>query len=485
MVQEKSTLTSVGIDIGTTTTQLIISELTVSSTGLGAVNVDIETTDIVYRGTIYETPLRDRQTLDVEAIEDLLETELEHAGSSPASIDSGAVIVTGESSYKTNAEELVTRIASDAGEFVVAAAGPELESVLAGTGSGAAAWATDEEAVILNVDIGGGTTNMCLFAGDSVIETRCLDVGGRLLQFDSTNRITHISDPAAMLIAEAGLDIEIGSCPAESEMRQLAELMTDAVFETIDGTERSALTEALTIGDDEYASPSIDGICFSGGVGQLIATGVDDDPFAYQDFGGTLATAIRKRLESCPLTVRSPTETIRATVIGAGTQTTSFSGTTVSLDECVLPLKNLPVVAASFSESGGVSMADDLRQCLEAGLALYQTNQSSCLALALPEIETLSYDRITELARALDTAYHESGYPRQQTPHVIVVQQNCAKALAQRLRAVSTDFSSLVVIDEIAASDGDYLDIGDPILSGQTVPVVVKSLVFGGNRSTN
>ncbi|MFC6768215.1 ethanolamine ammonia-lyase reactivating factor EutA [Natrinema soli] len=483
MGRETDTLTSVGIDIGTTTTQLVVSEITISSAGLGALDVDIEQTELVYRGTIYETPLLDRQTLNVEAIEDLVTSELEQSGYTPASIDSGAVIVTGESSYKTNAEELVTRIAADAGEFVVATAGPELESVLAGTGSGAATWASDKQKTILNVDIGGGTTNMCLFAGDSIVETRCLNVGGRLLRFNTAGRVTHISNPAALLINEANLDIEVGKCPSEAALHELVDLMANSVFETIDGTERSELTKELTIRDNEYTSRTIDGVCFSGGVGRLIAANDDDDLFAYQDIGGMLATAIRERLESSSLIVWPPTEMIRATVIGAGTQTTSFSGTTVSFDESVLPLKNLPVVTASFSGTDRESLADDLRHCLERGLSLYETDQVAGLALALPNFDTLSYDCITALAHALDQAYDESGYARRQLPYVIVTQQNCAKALAQCLRAISTDLSPLIVIDEIAASDGDYLDIGEPILSGQTVPVIVKSLVFGRESS--
>ncbi len=485
MVREAATLTSVGIDIGTTTTQLGVSELTVSSAGLGAVDVEIESTEVVYRSTVYETPLLDRRTLDVEAIEELVTSELERAGYTPSDIDSGAVIVTGESSYKTNAEELVTRIAAGAGEFVVAAAGPELESVLAGTGSGAAAWAADEQATVLNVDVGGGTTNMCLFAGDSVVETRCLDVGGRLVRFDTSKRVTHISDPAALLIDEANLDIRVGSRPSKSELHELASLMADAVFETIEGAEPSPLTSELTIGESEYTSRSIDGISVSGGVGRLIA-GSDDaerDPFAYGDLGGTLATAIRDRLEASSYTIRAPIETIRATVIGAGTRTTSFSGTTVSLDESVLPLQNLPVVVAELSEADAASMGGDLRRCLERGMELYEEDSSTGLALALPAMDSLSYDRITALARALDRAYDESRYYCSSKPRVVVARQNCAKALAQRLRAVSDSTSPLIVIDEIAASDGDYLDIGEPVLSGQSVPVVVKSLAFGNESS--
>lgn len=474
-------LTSVGIDIGTTTTQVIISELTVSSSGLGAVSVDIEKSQITHRGAIYETPLVDEHTLDVPKIQTLIESELESAGYSPPDIDSGAVIVTGESSYKENAEELVKLLAEDTGEFVIATAGPELESVLAGSGSGAATWAAENHQSILNVDIGGGTTNMCLFSGPEVVETRCLDIGGRLLRFDSDGRVTHLSEPAKFLIDACELDIHVGTKPSDEQLSQLATAMVDAIFDTIAGDLVQPDTRALTIGDADYSTRDVPTVMFSGGVGRLVQAernSPTDLQFLFHDFGEVLASAIRSRLEQSPLSVHEPTEDIRATVIGAGTQTTSFSGTTVHLDESLLPLKNLPVIEGSPIESGQDReyIAQEIACCIDRGLELYETTHSNPIVLFLPSIETLSYDRITTLAQALADVY-DARFTNNQ-PRIILTQQNCAKALAQRLRAVSDSSALLIVIDEIAANDGDYIDIGESIMTGRTVPVVVKSLVF-------
>ncbi|ODR80401.1 ethanolamine ammonia lyase-activating protein [Haladaptatus sp. W1] len=475
-------LTSVGIDIGTTTTQVIISELTVSSSGIGAVSVDVEESQITYRGAIYETPLVDEHTLDVPTIQNLIESEFETAGYSPTDIDSGAVIVTGESSYKENAKELVKLLAEDTGEFVIATAGPELESVLAGYGSGAATRAAENHQSILNVDIGGGTTNMCLFSGSEVVETRCLNVGGRLLRFTSDGRITHLSEPAKFLIDTCGLDIRVGTKPADEQLSQLATAMVDAIFDTIAGNPVQPDTRSLTIGDAEYSTREDPDVMFSGGVGRLVQAernSSTDSQFTFHDFGEALASTLQSRLEQSSLSVYEPTEDIRATVIGAGTQTTSFSGTTVHLDDSLLPLKNLPVIEGPPIESGQDRdyLAHEIECCIDQGLALYDTNHSNPIVLSLPLIETLSYDRISTLAQALANVY-DARFTNNQ-PRIILTQQNCAKALAQRLRAVSESSAPLIVIDEIAANDGDYIDIGESIMTGRTVPVVVKSLVFG------
>ncbi|QCJ45858.1 ethanolamine ammonia-lyase reactivating factor EutA [Haloprofundus sp. MHR1] len=476
------TLTSVGIDIGTTTTQVIVSELTVNRSGIGAVTVDIGETELVYRGAIHETPLLDRQTLDTDAVRGLVESELDAAGYPASTIDSGAVIVTGESSYKENAEELVTHIATRTGEFVVAAAGPELEAVLAGKGSGAAAWATESQETVLNVDVGGGTTNMCLFSGDDIVETRCLDAGGRLLRFDESGHVTHISEPARRLVDIHDLDIDVSTQPTDAELRRLAAAMADLIFDTIEGPPLTSVTDSFTIGTSGYSEKTVDTVVFSGGVGRLISTIEKADecsPFAFDDFGVVLASAIRRELDRRSLQVRQADEDIRATVVGVGTQTASFSGTTTHIDESVLPLRNLPVVEGpAITENQDPNLlVSELQRCFERGCELYESDETSPFVLSLPSITPLDYERIKALAQTLDEVYKQyftSGFPR-----IVLTRQNCAKALGQQLRSASNTTAPLIVVDEIVASDGDYLDIGDPLEGGQTVPVVVKSLVFG------
>ncbi|MFU8869955.1 ethanolamine ammonia-lyase reactivating factor EutA, partial [Natronococcus sp.] len=139
MNADPESLTSVGIDVGTTTTHTVVSRLRVETPPGGAASPEITGREIVFRGPVRETPLLDRETIDVEGVAAFVERDLEAAGLEPADVDTGAVIVTGETARRENAEPLVHRIAADAGRFVAATAGAELEAVLAGRGSGAAA----------------------------------------------------------------------------------------------------------------------------------------------------------------------------------------------------------------------------------------------------------------------------------------------------------------------------------------------------------
>ena len=132
---------SVGIDIGTSTTQVIFSRLSVENTSgyFTVPKISIVGKDIIYKGEIHRTPLRTRTLIDGEAVRDIVSAEFRKAGFTPSQTETGAVIITGESARKENSEEVLRYLSDFAGEFVVSTAGPDIESIVAGKGSGAAA----------------------------------------------------------------------------------------------------------------------------------------------------------------------------------------------------------------------------------------------------------------------------------------------------------------------------------------------------------
>ena len=74
------------------------------------------------------------------------------------------------------------------------------------------------------------------------------------------------------------------------------------------------------------------------------------DVFAYGDIGILLADAIRRSRLFSKFHVISAQETIRATVIGAGTYTTTISGSTIAYADGLFPMKNIPVLKLSETE---------------------------------------------------------------------------------------------------------------------------------------
>ena len=138
-------LRSVGLDVGTTSTQMILSELTIENraSAFSVPEMEIAQRKILYKSPIHFTPLLQGELVDGEGIRAIVADEYEKAGISRADVDTGAIIITGETSRKENAATVLHSISDFAGDFVVATAGPDLESVLAAKGAGAVEYSTE------------------------------------------------------------------------------------------------------------------------------------------------------------------------------------------------------------------------------------------------------------------------------------------------------------------------------------------------------
>ena len=177
-------LLSVGLDVGTTSTQMILSRLTVQNraSSFAVPKLQITQREVLYRSPVHFTPLAGHDLVDGEALRQLVEAEYAAAGITRESVDTGAVIITGETSRKENARAVLDALSDYAGEFVVATAGPDLESVLAAKGAGAVDFSEETGKTVLHMDIGGGTSNLALIENGVITATTCLNVGGRLLK---------------------------------------------------------------------------------------------------------------------------------------------------------------------------------------------------------------------------------------------------------------------------------------------------------------
>lgn len=188
-------LISVGIDIGTSTTQVIYSRLSVDDTSYASQLSQMEIVDkeILYKGRIYMTPIVQQKFLAIDALKTILNQEFEASGIRREDVASGAVIITGEAANKENAAGIAEALAEYAGDLVVAIAGPDLEGILAGIGSGAQQKAREKLIRLVNFDIGGGTSNAAVFDKGKLADAYALHIGGRLIQFDAAHRVTYCS----------------------------------------------------------------------------------------------------------------------------------------------------------------------------------------------------------------------------------------------------------------------------------------------------
>ena len=445
-------LLSVGLDVGTTTTQLIVSRLEVENqAGAFAVpQLQIARREILYESDVHFTPLVDESHVDGAAIREIVSAEYGRAGIRRQDVDTGAVIITGETSRKENARAVVQALSDFAGDFVVATAGPDLESALAARGAGAVERSETTSKPILHMDIGGGTSNLALIQNGTILKTGCMNVGGRLIKFGKNGEISYLSP-----VLEGLTELKPGQHPSPEQIGAVAELLARALEEVAGLRPASSLLQQLWTREgatEIWRSEPGAIISFSGGVADCIDT--PQPPGAFGDLGPELGQAIR-RSRLCQGEYVLGKHTIRATVIGAGCHSTQLSGSTVFHQNVALPLKNLPVVRLAQPEPAQIQRAF--------------ATQDTPPVLALPGLRAPGYVELTAFAEAIC-----QGIPS--GPVYLALEQDMAKALGQALRLRLGPDRPILCLDSLSLGEGSYLDVGTPI--GPALPVVIRTLVF-------
>jgi ethanolamine utilization protein EutA len=470
-------LTTVGIDIGSSTCHLIFSRLKLRRLGryLSSRYV-VVSRETLYRSPILLTPYTADYRINAERLQAFVDDAYAAAGLTPGEVDTGAVILTGEAVKRSNAPAIAELFASESGKFVCASAGHNLEAVMAAHGSGAAALSREPVRTLLNVDIGGGTSKLALVRKGEVLETMAINVGGRLVALDEQGRVTRIEPAARMLSEHLGLDLRLGEpLPVEAQ-RCLAGALADCLVEAIRREPLSPMAAELLLTPVLARDDPVDGITFSGGVSEYLYQRETRD---FGDLALPLARALRSRLEAGAVAapVVEPGERIRATVIGASQFTVQVSGNTINITRPdMLPLHNLQVLYPQVQHGDDVQ-ASEVAAAICGSFRRFDLEEGGQpVALAIDWQGTPSYAVLRKLADGI-----VGGLPRSIAaglPIVLVFQNDFGKLVGYILRDDLGLKNDLISIDSIDVKEFDYIDIGAIIHPARAVPVVIKSLVF-------
>ncbi|MEK7341144.1 MAG: ethanolamine ammonia-lyase reactivating factor EutA [Candidatus Binatota bacterium] len=476
---EMFTLKSVGIDIGSSTSHLVFSQLTLRREG-ASLSGKFKVTErkVLFRSNIMLTPYLSGTLIDIEKVKRFIEEAYKEAGLAPEDIDTGAVIITGEALKKENAQPIVEYFARYSGKFICAAAGHNHEALLAAYGCGAVDLSKAEHTTVLNVDMGGGTTKFSLVENGVVTQTAAISVGARLIAFDDANVVTRIEDAGKTLMNELGYAVELGKKIINKQKEEFAALMAKILFELIEREPFSPLAKQLLVTapfKNYRGLNQIDTIVFSGGVSEHV---YDRDRTSYGDVGPILGKDVRDYLKKLPdkNLLREPIEGIRATVIGAGEYTVQASGNTSYIsDPGVLPVFGLKVVRASLKQGRPVLEA------LKQSLAKFDlTSWTSGLALSLSLDGQLDYKTIRGVAEGIAAVCKSS--ENSKSPLYLALDLDVAKSLGAILKEELKLDREVIAIDGIEVGDLDYIDIGEPMGITEVIPVTVKSLMFPGTK---
>ena len=461
-------LTSVGIDIGSSTSHLMFSQLLIGYPSLHQRRPMVLERRVIARSRILLTPFSGDWNIEAEPLKELVDATFQEAGLTREDIDTGAVIITGEAARRDNAQKIAELFSDEAGRFVCATAGPKLETIMAAHGSGAVLKSREEGLTVLNIDIGGGTTKVSVIVDGRIHSTSALNIGARLLAHDENETMTRLERAGRRFLADLGHDLNIGAKVREDLRRGLAARMAHVLFDAVDGGKPPW--------DDLYVGPPLnnltplDGILFSGGVSEYI---YGREASRFGDLGPYLGEEIRNEAKRRGFQIFDASEGIRATVIGASQYTVQLSGETIHVpDGANLPIRNLRVFMVRVDWESPVAVRAETAVKKTLGERDPEV-RGVPFVLAFSSPPFFGYGVVQELARGIDEAM--ATLPVADRPAALVFEQNVGRVVG----GILSSKWNLPCVDEINLSELDFIDVGELVEGEGFVPVVVKSLAFG------
>jgi len=470
--EEEIELTSVGVDIGSSTSHLVFSKVVMERIGARYVVARRET---LHEAPVRLTPYAEGDTIDAEVLGGFIEDSFRSAGLGRGDIDTGALILTGVAVRRSNARAIADLFAAEAGKFVAVSAGDGLEATMAAHGSGAVARSADADGLVLNIDIGGGTTKIARCRAGRVEQVTALDAGARLVVLDGLGTVTRLEPTGAVHARDVGVDLSPGSTPSADALAALADRMAERIVEAAGLAPLSPATEALLRLPPLPEADELQALTFSGGVSEYV---YGFEPASFGDLGPLLARRVRERIERTGAPVAAPRATIRATVVGASQYTVQLSGTTIFVDPPdAVPVRNVPVVVPELDlalrelDPGAISAA--------IGTALTRldlADKDVAVAIGFRWQGSASYHRLDQFCRGVTAALRTRLAAGR--PLVLVSDGDIGGLIGLHLREEMDLAAPVISVDGIALQEFDYIDIGEMIPSSGAVPVVIKSLVF-------
>ncbi|MGK3988705.1 ethanolamine ammonia-lyase reactivating factor EutA [Sorangium sp. So ce136] len=455
-----------GLDFGSTTSCAVAASATLTRAA-GSGRVELGALEERYRSEMALTPLAG-DALDLDAAAALLDRWLAEAGVEPGALFGGGAIITGLAARRRNADGLAALIRARVGEALLAVAeDPCLESWVAFMGSAAPLSRARPGEPLINLDIGGGTTNLALGLAGEVLRTGCLLVGARHVALDPrSRRIVSLSPEAQAAFDHLGIRRGPGDALSQAEAEAVVAFHVELLEAAIAGrAEAFAAPAAARHVQVPFALPegtAAPTLTFSGGVGELIYAGLAGrplpEPAHHGDLGVDLARAILASPRLCAR-VATPASMGRATAYGLLRHATQLSGATLFLPRPErLPLRDLPILARLSPASADAE--------LDHAVDLFRRSpRGGCLEIALDDV---SAPAVRLLGGRLAGALRRAG-PIPEHPLVLLTAQNAGKALGGYVTGWGALPVDLLVIDEVQARGARFVQLGR--MRDQVLPV--------------
>jgi ethanolamine utilization protein EutA len=453
----RKTVTLVGLDFGTTTSSAAIASGKLMQNSVTR-RMEIRDLEPQFCSAQVFTPF-DGDVLDERRLADYLDGWLNEIPS--AEVFGGGAMITGLAAQASNAGCVARQIRRRLKDAVIAtAADPGLESWLTFMGNCWELSRANPERTFVNLDIGGGTTNIALGRNTEVSRTGSYFVGARHIQFEPGGyRLTTLSPYARQLLAYLDIHKHVGDRLSETDVQSIVDWYLQLLEAVVTGQsgaradELSALHQQMPFDSDHDVADLA--ITLSGGVGQLAYRGLQSGTWPETTAYGDLGIDLARRLVQRPFWRKQldqwmPAGQGRATLFGLLRHNTQVSGGTVYLsDPARLPLGDLVIL-------GTVSPNTPPDEVTRLVALARRTAQGACLKVELPQVDRTSAKTLAGQLRQ-SIAQHTTSGP---IPLVLLVRENLGKVLGHLVTNWGRSPAPLVVIDEIDARDTQFASIG-------------------------
>ena len=466
-------LRSAGIDIGSATTHLVTSRITMKRLGRShSSRYVIVDRELEFVSPVALTPYVDRELIDADALLSILTDWVGDDAYDEDSIDTGVVLLTGEAARRRNTRQITERVSRLAGEFVCAAAGDLFEVDMAAHGSGSVGLSEAEPAV-LNIDIGGGTTKISVCRGGTIETRGVFRVGARAIVVDDDDRINRMEEPGDLAVSALGIDVGLGDTISEEDRTRAGLWLIDRLAEFMQGNLDHPATAALTIVPLPPIPDDVSTVVFSSGVGEYI---YERESETFGDLAPWIAEGVRSQRDTgaWPWKWHMPEASpIRATVTGIAEQTVEMSGDTIFVSSPdLLPLRNREVrTVDATDEISATGIADRMREALDTD-SLSTVDGGIIWDVRCGPRRDFAY--LSELAHGLAQGARSGS----DGPVGILLNRDIAMLVGRLLSDELELLPEVVVLDGISLHDVHFVDFGRYREESNTVPVVLKSLVF-------
>jgi ethanolamine utilization protein EutA len=466
--EDRIVLTSVGVDIGSSTSHLLFSRLELERQDTRYVTVKRE---VLYQSEILLTPYRGSTTIDERVLGEFIDRQYQTACLARDQVDTGALILTGVALLRENARSIAELFATEAGRFVAVSAGDNLEASMAAHGSGAVSL-SESSGAVMNLDIGGGTTKVVICRNGGTSELMAMDVGARLIVCDPDGLVIRLEPAAREIASRLGIQLAPGHRIDRKDLGHMARYMVDHLVGEVSVGGSTAHSHLLRT-DALKDRTGIEAITLSGGVSEYVYGRTTQ---SFGDLGLLIAEEFRMRDLGAP--VFAAAGGIRATVIGASQYTVQVSGNTIFVSPLeVLPVHNVPVVMPRFAWQEHEFSSAAVTQVIRDALRRFDlVDARGAVALAAHWEGSATYGRIKAFCSG--TVEAMQSHVANGHPLILVFDGDIGGLLGLHFREELRLALPIISIDGIDLREFDYIDIGAQIPTSGAVPVVIKSLVF-------